>query len=174
MNDHITLNGGTLIKDSTLIGATFINNNNFAHTPAETPQAAQPTIEIEEAEEVTDPADENAEEPPAETMEDKIRHAIRTMREENLLKKQYDYLWLMLALSNEKDLPHFDTPKGFLQYLHTNIGLEELPSTSSLQKKYGETRGYFPNWTFHDTDDTLEVNRRINVGKRFLSLLRKG
>lgn len=55
MNDQITLNGGTLIKDSTLIGATFINNNNFAHNPAETPQATQPIIDIEEAEEVTIP-----------------------------------------------------------------------------------------------------------------------
>lgn len=172
MNDHITINGGTIIKDSTLIGATFINNNNFAHTPAETPQAA--SCDIVEAEEVTDPTDENAEEPPAQTMEDKIRHAIRTMQQEGVLKHRYDYLWLMLALSNEKDLPHFDTQKSFLQYLRTNIGLDDLPSESSLQKKYGETRGYFPNWTFHDTDDTLEVNRRINVGKRFLCLLRKG
>ena len=46
MNDHITINGGTVIKDSTLIGTTFTTNNNFAHTPAETPQATQPTIDI--------------------------------------------------------------------------------------------------------------------------------
>ena len=174
MNDHITLNGGTLIKDSTLIGATFINNNNFAHTPAETPQAAQPTIEIEEAEEVTDPADENAEEPPAETIEDKIRHAIRTMQKEGVLKHRYDYLWMMLVLNDTDELPHFGNPNSFLQYLRTNIGLDGLPSESSLQKKYGETLGHCPDWTFRDTDDTPEVNRRNNVGKRFLSLLRKG
>ena len=174
MNDHIniTINGGNNIMGGTLIGATFINNNNFAHTPAETPQAA--SCDIVEAEEVTNPADENTEEPPAPTMEDKIRHAIRTMREENLLKKQYDYLWLMLALSNEKDLPHFDNPKSFLQYLHTDIGLDGLPSESTLQKMYSKTHGHCPAWTFRDTDDTLEVNRRNNVGKRFLSLLRKG
>lgn len=51
MNDHITINGGTVIKDSTLIGATFINNNNFAQAPHAAP------CDIVEAEEVTDPTD---------------------------------------------------------------------------------------------------------------------
>lgn len=174
MSDHITINGGTVIKDSSLIGATFVTNNNFAHTSAETPQTARPITEIEEAEEVTEPAEENAEEPPAETVEDKIRRAIRTMQQEGVLKYQYDYLWLMLVLNKEKSLPHFDTPKSFLQYLRTDIGLDGLPSESTLQKKNGETHGNFPQWDFRDTDDTLEVNRRNNVGRRFLSLLRQG
>ena len=54
------------------------------------------------------------------------------------------------------------------------IGLDGLPSESTLQKKNGETHGNFPQWDFRDTDDTLEVNRRNNVGRRFLSLLRQG
>lgn len=170
MNDNIniTINGGNNIMGGTLIGATFINNNNFAQAPQAAP------CDIVEAEEVTEPAEENAEEPPAETVEDKIRRAIRTMQQEGVLKYQYDYLWLMLVLNKEKSLPHFDTPKSFLQYLRTDIGLDGLPSESTLQKKNGETHGNFPQWDFRDTDDTLEVNRRNNVGRRFLSLLRQG
>lgn len=169
MSDRIiiTNNNGNIITDSTLRGATFVNNN-FAQAPQAAP------CDIVEAEEVTEPAEENAEEPPAETVEDKIRRAIRTMQQEGVLKYQYDYLWLMLVLNKEKSLPHFDTPKSFLQYLRTDIGLDGLPSESTLQKKNGETHGNFPQWDFRDTDDTLEVNRRNNVGKRFLSLLRQG
>ena len=55
-NINITINGGNNIMGGTLIGATFVTNNNFVHTPAETPQTARPITEIEEAEEVTDPA----------------------------------------------------------------------------------------------------------------------
>lgn len=166
MNDHITLNGGTLIKDCTLIGANFVTHNNFAQTPQAAP------CDIVEAEEAA--TQEEQEEQPEATLEDKIRLAIRTMQQEGVLKHQYDYLWPMLVLNKEKSLPHFDTPKSFLQYLRTDIGLDNLPSESTLQKKYGETHGEFPQWTFRDTDDTPEVNRRNNVGRRFLNLLRQG
>lgn len=53
MNDHIniTINGGNNIMGGTLIGATFINNNNSTQAPQAAP------CDIVEAEEVTDPAD---------------------------------------------------------------------------------------------------------------------
>lgn len=53
MSDHIniTINGGNNIMGGTLIGATFINNNNFAQAPYAAP------CDIVEAEEVTDPTD---------------------------------------------------------------------------------------------------------------------
>lgn len=174
MSDHITINGGTVIKDSSLIGATFVTNNNFAHTSAETPQTARPITEIEEAEEVTEPAEENAEEPPAETVEDKIRRAIRTMREEKTLKRAYDYLWVMLVMNQTAGLPNFTSAHSFLTYLRQHAGIHDgLPCESSLHKKWEETHGTHPFWKFTDTKDTRETIRRNNVGNRFLSLIRK-
>ena len=42
-----------------------------------------------------------------------------------------------------------------------------------LAKMMGKTRGMFPNWTFTDTTDIMETNRRINVGKCFIAAVRK-
>ena len=112
---------------------------------------------------------------PIETDEasDCYRRAIQQMQEEGLLKKK-NYWGLLMAVMNQTDgLPHFDTPRSFVEYLRGTLRLDDLPSESSVGKMLSKMRGMFPDWRFDDTNDTVEVNRRVNVGKRFLSAVRK-
>ena len=96
------------------------------------------------------------------------------LHNENVLKKMGDWGLLMTAMNQTDGLPCFDTPSSFVTYLSDSQQLEgiELPSESSVSKMVRKMRGMFPDWTFTDTNDTTEVNRRINVGKRLVSAVR--
>lgn len=103
--------------------------------------------------------------------EQRVLLALRTMQAEQVLRRQYDYAWVMGVMNESEGLPHFNTPQSFLMYLQ-RIGMGGLPGLSSITKKNNSYAGTFPDWTFTDCDST-EANRRINVGKRFLSAYRK-
>ena len=79
----------------------------------------------------------------------------------------------LLDIINPKcDLPSFDTPTSFREYL-INIGIKKgIPNRSTISKYYDKARGQLPNWTFDDADGT-EAIRRNNVGKRFLNLVKR-
>ena len=99
---------------------------------------------------------------------------IRKLHEENIIKKMGDWGLLMTAMNQADGLPCFDTPSSFVTYLSESqqlLGIE-LPSESSVSKMVRKMRGMFPDWTFADTSDVIEVNRRINVGKRLVSAAR--
>ena len=106
--------------------------------------------------------------------ENRIRSALQVMELEKVLKYGYDYAWVMLIMNDTVELPHFKSVQSFLEYLHQTLGLDKLPSESSLSKKVGATRGRHPGWIFTDVDDARERTRRNNVASRFLSLFRKG
>ena len=53
------------------------------------------------------------------------------------------------------------------------IGVANLPSLSSVEKKTAMACRQHPAWTFTDTADTNETRRRNNVASRFLCLVRK-
>jgi hypothetical protein len=76
----------------------------------------------------------------------------------------------MLAMNDTQGLPSFDSPQSFVTFMK-NIGLDCLPSESSIKKKNEKVLGVFPDLTFIDADKT-EGDRRVNVGKRFLNLYR--
>ena len=102
----------------------------------------------------------------------RMRRTIDTMRQEGELKHLYDYTWLMMAMNENCDLPSFDTPTSFREYL-INIGIKKgIPNRSTISKYYDKARGQLPNWTFDDADGT-EAIRRNNVGKRFLNLVKR-
>ncbi len=102
----------------------------------------------------------------------RMRRTIDTMRQEGELKHLYDYTWLMMAMNENCDLPSFDTPTSFREYL-INIGIKKgIPNRSTISKYYDKARGQLPNWTFDDADGT-EAIRRNNVGKRFLNLVER-
>lgn len=100
----------------------------------------------------------------------RFRYALDVLKEEGLLKHLYDYTWVLEVANHTKGMPHFYTPKSFITYLK-DLGLERLPSNDSIQVKQSKFNGDFPNWEFIDCDAT-EANRRINVGKRFLTAFR--
>lgn len=107
----------------------------------------------------------------SQSMEQRVKACIDTLWEEKVLKHLYDYTWVMETMNQTERMPHFDTPTSFIAYLE-NIGIERRPSDDSINKKQNVFSGTFPNWVFTDCDYP-EATRRINVGKRFLSLYRK-
>jgi len=98
----------------------------------------------------------------------------RKLYEEGVLKKMGDWGLLMTAMNQTKGLPDFDTPNSFIAYLSDSRQLDsiELPSESSVSKMVRKMCGMFPDWTFTDTSDVMEVNRRINIGRRLVSAAR--
>ena len=101
---------------------------------------------------------------------DIIKEVILQLKAEEVIEHLYDYTWVMLAMNDTKGLPTFDSPQSFVTFLK-NIGLDNLPSDSSIKKKNEKVLGVFPDLTFIDADKT-ESDRRVNVGKRFLNLYR--
>ena len=101
---------------------------------------------------------------------DIIKEVIQQLKAEKVIAHLYDYTWVMLAMNDTKGLPSFDSPQSFLTFLNT-LGLDNLPSESSIKKKNEKVVGVFPDLIFIDADKT-EGDRRVNVGKRFLNLYR--
>lgn len=99
---------------------------------------------------------------------------INGMEASGELKKRGDLGLLMIAMNQSDDMPDFATPRSYLDFLAQELKIEGLPSESIICKMVAKTRGMFPNWTFTDTSDITETNRRINVGKYFISAVRKG
>ena len=107
----------------------------------------------------------------ATVMQQKIKDCIFAMTGEGTLQHLYDFTWLMAVMNQSDNLPCFDTPGSFVNYLRS-LGVMKLPTESSINKAQNKFFGTFPDWEFTDCDQT-EADRRINVGKRFLSLYRK-
>ena len=102
----------------------------------------------------------------------RICKAICTLRKEEMIEHLYDYTWVMAIMNEMDDLPSFSSPKSFIDYL-ASLGIQSLPSLSTIKKKYSKMGGKFPNWIF-EIQDSNEVRRRINIAKRFLNLYRIG
>ena len=101
----------------------------------------------------------------------KVYNALATLKKEGEIVHLYDFTWPMIAMNEDKDLPSFDTPTSYLNYMK-KIGIKNLPSRSTISKYYDRARGQFPNCTFDDAD-TTETIRRNNVGKRFINLVKR-
>lgn len=107
--------------------------------------------------------------------EKQIKTAVMIMRNEKVFKHLYDYAYLMKVMNETDDMPNFNSPKSFLDYI-TDLGITDLPSEDSIKKKVNATFDKHPSWTFTDTKgkDANEAKRRNAVGSRFLSICRKG
>lgn len=103
--------------------------------------------------------------------EQRVRKSIDVLLKEKLIKHAYDYTWIMEVMNQTEGMPSYNTPSSFIDYLK-GIGIDQLPSESSINKKQNVFTGTFPKWEFTDCD-TTEATRRINVAKRFLSIYRK-
>lgn len=106
----------------------------------------------------------------AVTENERIIDCIKKLKEEKVLKRLFDYTWVMEVMNQTEGLPKFNTPSSFISFLKDN-GITRLPSEDTINKKQNIFCGEFPDWEFTDCD-TTEATRRINVAKRFLTLLR--
>ena len=96
--------------------------------------------------------------------------ALVKLRKEGLLIHKYDFTWVMEVTNKTNGMPKFSTPQSFITFLDS-YGISDLPSEDSINKKQNAFTGDFPDWVFNDCD-TTESTRRINVGKRFLTIYR--
>ena len=151
MFDAMGNSGGRFVIGQVIGSQTFYYGNEFADK-ARTAEAG---------------ADESS---AAVSDNDIIKEVIQQLKAEKVIAHLYDYTWVMLAMNDTKGLPSFDSPQSFLTFLNT-LGLDNLPSESSIKKKNDKVIGVFPDLTFIDADKT-EGDRRVNVGKRFLNLYR--
>lgn len=105
--------------------------------------------------------------------DERVRQAMMKVNEEGLLKHKSEWALLMIAMNQTDKMPHFATPQSFVDYLRETLHMKDIPSESTISKMMGKTRGMFPTWSFSDTSDTLQVTRRVNIAKRFISAYRK-
>jgi len=100
--------------------------------------------------------------------------AIRTMRNEGVIQAPRDYVWIM-TLMNQHVLADFDgyfTGLSFVKFLRA-IGVEDVPSKSTVYNHADVVEGKFPQWEYRDRPDRTEAIRRTNVAKRFVTAFRK-
>ena len=102
----------------------------------------------------------------------RIREAIVQLRAERLLRRKFDYAWLKVAMDSVEDMPSFDSAQRYLDYLHIELKLDDLPCESSISKMMDMARGQLFNWTFSDTNDAQETSRRNNIVNRFFNLMK--
>lgn len=104
-----------------------------------------------------------------------IKQAIKIMKEEKVIKYLYDYAFIMMIMNETEELPSFNSPKSFVEYLQ-KLKIDGIPSNDSIKKKENATYGKHPSWIFTDRKgrDINEAKRRIAVASRFLSFYRKG
>ena len=102
----------------------------------------------------------------------RIREAIVQLRTERLLRRKFDYAWLKVAMDSAEDMPSFDSAQRYLDYLHIELKLDNLPCESSISKMMDMACGQLFNWSFSDTNDAQETSRRNNIVKRFFNLMK--
>lgn len=103
----------------------------------------------------------------------RVANAIRELQQNNILRNPCDYTWIMVVIGDGvvKGMGAFRSPQSFMDYLHS-VGIEHVPSRSTLSAWYGRVFGKYPNWEFTDTKDQREIMRRKNVGRLFLNAMK--
>ena len=111
---------------------------------------------------------------PLDEMNRRMALAFNVMRENGAMRHIYDYTWIMVAIGDGvvEGLGAFRSPQSFMNYL-SNLGVEHVPSRTTLSTWSGRVFGTYPDWEFTDTDDPHEILRRKNVVRQLLSILNK-
>ncbi len=108
---------------------------------------------------------------------DKDRHfalALEVLERNKTIRYLYDYTWIMVAIGDDaiKGLGAFRSPQSFMDYL-SGLGVERIPSRTTLSSFNNKVVGTYPDWEFTDTDDPQEILRRKNVVRQLISALNK-
>ena len=100
--------------------------------------------------------------------------ALKVLKQNGAIRYGYDYAWIMVAIGDGMidGLGAFRSPQSYINYLQS-IGIEHVPSRSTLSQWYGRVFGKYPDWEFTDTKDPMEILRRKNVFKQFQSAMNR-
>ena len=104
----------------------------------------------------------------------RISLALKILKENRAIRYGYDYTWIMVAIGDGvvKGLNGFKSPQSFMDYLKS-LGVDKVPSRTTISTWFGRVLGMYPNWEFTDTKDPNETMRRKNVVRQLLSALNK-
>lgn len=100
--------------------------------------------------------------------------ALIRLEQNGVIRFVYDYTWIMTAIGDGAiaGLAGFKSPRSFMDYLKS-LGVQHVPSRTTLSTWYGRVYGKYPDWEFTDTQDPQEILRRKNVVRLLLSALNK-
>ena len=100
--------------------------------------------------------------------------AVKTVEQNGAIRRLYDFAWVMAAVNDGvvKGLGEFKSPQSFIDYLKT-LGVDRVPSRTTLSTWYGRVLGKYPEWEFTDKCDPREKLRRHNVVRQLLSALNR-
>lgn len=100
--------------------------------------------------------------------------ALKTLKQNGTMRYGYDYTWVMAAIGDGavEGLSAFKSPQRYMDYL-TSLGVEHVPSRTTLSTWFGKVYGTYPDWIFTDTQDPQEILRRKNVVRQLVSALNK-
>lgn len=107
-------------------------------------------------------------------MDCRMALALEVLRQNNTIRHLYDYTWIMVAIGDGvvEGLGGFRSPQSFMDYL-CSLGVERIPSRTTLSTFNNNVYGCYPNWEFTDTDDPQEILRRKNVVRQLISALNR-
>ena len=130
--------------------------------------ARMPEVEIVEREEL--PLDDDG----LSDIDRRVSLTMQVLQMNGALRNPFDYTWIMVAIGDGmvKGMGAFRSPQSFMDYLN-GLGVEHVPSRSTLSAWYNKVLGTYPNWEFTDTHDPQEILRRKNVVRQFLSAMRQ-
>ena len=147
-----------------------------AQTAQAEAQAAQSQAQTAQAEAQTAQAEAQTAQAEAQTAQEQaeaslslaewLKGLIHELRQEGVLKRRYDFTWVMWGVNCAAGRMLFGSSQSFLDYL-TDCGIDQLPSIASLQShNQNFSLSNRPDqWTFRDNQDEQERQRRIRVGK---------
>ena len=104
----------------------------------------------------------------------KVAFAIKTLQRNKAIRHLYDYTWIMVGIGDGvvEGMGSFGSPQRFMDYLES-IGVERVPSRTTISTWFGRVIGKYPDWEFVDTQDPQEIQRRKNVVRQFIGALNK-
>lgn len=102
----------------------------------------------------------------------RMNMALQTLKQRGVIRYVYDYTWIMLAISEGavRGMNGFRSPQSFIDYLK-RLGVERIPSRSTLSEWNNKVIGVYPRWEFTDTVDNQEICRRKSVVKQLISVM---
>jgi hypothetical protein len=107
-------------------------------------------------------------------MDRRMALALEVLKQNKTIRYLYDYTWIMVAIGDGviNGLGGFRSPQSFMDYLGS-LGVERIPSRTTLSTFNNYVFGAYPDWEFTDTDDPQEILRRKNVVRQLISALNK-
>ena len=107
-------------------------------------------------------------------MDCRMAYALEVLKRNKTIRHLYDYTWLMVAIGDGaiEGMGAFKSPQSFMDYL-SSLGVECIPSRTTLSTFYNKVLGKYPDWEFTDTEDPQEILRRKNVVRQLISALNK-